>query len=348
MTLLRILLVPVSWLYGGVVCLRNACYDLGLLQIESVPAKVVSVGNITAGGTGKTPVVESIVRHFLGLKARVAVISRGYRRLSRGTVVVSDGRTILSTPEASGDEPFQIARKFPEAVVVVDEKRVRGARHAVSNYRAEVIILDDGFQHRSLRRDLEIVLIDVEQPLFPSWMLPAGLRREPVGSLKRADVVVLTRWTEEKGNPIREGLNRITSSEQLNVVFVPTGLVRLSDGMRQPLAKIKGSTCVAFCGVARPASFKRMLEQVGLTVRKFQEFPDHHRYSGTDLERLKKIIGVVNPDVVLTTEKDSVRLLHDEGKSFSAQFPLYYVEEEAQMQDAARFSRLLNKVQNSG
>jgi len=153
---------------------------------------VVSVGNITTGGTGKTPVVEWIVRHFLNQNLKVAVVSRGYRRTSRGTVVVSDGRSVLAAPDIGGDEAFQIARKFPAAIVVVDERRIRGARVALTNFGAKVVVLDDGFQHRSLHRTLDIVMVDAVPGLRRIRMLPAGLRREPVASLKRATIVVLS------------------------------------------------------------------------------------------------------------------------------------------------------------
>ena len=341
---MKILLLPLAWSYGLVIYLRNVCYDVGIFRAESISAKVISVGNITTGGTGKTPFVEWIVRHFVSSKAKVAVVSRGYRRSSRGTIVVSDGRSILSTPDVSGDEPFQIARKFPEAIVVVDEERARGACHAITHYGADVIVLDDGFQHRSLHRNLDIVLVDGELPLYRTWMLPAGQRRESVRSLKRADVVVLTHRSVEKRRTMNEELKRMTRALQFEAVFLPTSLVRLSDGTRQSLDEVKGNSCAAFCGIARPGAFRRMLEELGLTIKEFQKFPDHHHYTKQDLESLESIIRRVNPNFVLTTEKDAIHLMNDAAQHFRQQYPLYYIEIETRISDASHFSQLLDKA----
>jgi len=344
--LLRILLLPISWLYGLLIQLRNLCYDVGIFRVESISAKVISVGNITTGGTGKTPVVEWIVGRLLKRKVRVAVVSRGYGRSSRGTMVVSDGRSIRSTPDRSGDEAFQIARKFPEAIVLVDEKRVRGARHAMTQCGAGVIVLDDGFQHRSLHRNLDIVLVDVDQPLRGTWMLPSGPRRESVRDLKRADIVVLTHRSAEKRGTMNAELKRITRAPQFEAVFPPTSLVRLSDGMRQSPDKVRGNSCIAFCGIARPEAFGRMLEDLGLTTKEFQKFPDHHRYTDQDLEFLASIIERMNPNFVLTTEKDAIHLMDDVAQRFRQRYPLYYIEIETHISDDSHFLQLLDKALN--
>ncbi len=185
---LRKLLVPFSRVYGAIVAARNFFYDRGLFTITAVGTPVISVGNITAGGTGKTPLVEYIVRTILDSGARPAVLSRGYRRTTTGTVTVSDGVKVLADADRAGDEPAQIARKFPGCVVVVDEDRVRGARFLESAFHPDVIVLDDGFQHRALRRDLDIVV--VADGAGGSGLLPSGDGREPESSLRRADIVV--------------------------------------------------------------------------------------------------------------------------------------------------------------
>ncbi|MFH2004154.1 MAG: tetraacyldisaccharide 4'-kinase, partial [Bacteroidota bacterium] len=190
----KIFLLPLSFLYSIIIFIRNLFYDIRVFGVNRVNVPVISIGNLTAGGTGKTPVIEYLVNYFKRKNIKVAVISRGYKRNTKGTLVVSDGSSIIAKPEQAGDEPYQIAVRFQEAVVIVDENRFRGAKLAVEKYKPEVILLDDSFQHRRIHRDLDIVLIDVTKPPHKEYMLPAGLRREPLSSLKRTNVLLFTRW----------------------------------------------------------------------------------------------------------------------------------------------------------
>ena len=190
MDIVRTVALPFSWLYGAVISLRNLFYDTGIFRIEEIDVPIISVGNLSTGGTGKTPFVEFLLRYLLGKDKIVAVLSRGYGRKTRGTVVIDQSTLAHCTAESVGDEPYQIARKFPGAIVIVDESRVRGARIAKEKYRVDAIILDDGFQHRALKRNLDIVMIDGKNPITEMAMLPAGLRREPLVALRRADLLI--------------------------------------------------------------------------------------------------------------------------------------------------------------
>lgn len=330
---MKILLLPISWLYGLFVVLRNACYDLRLFRIRSVGAPVISVGNITVGGTGKTPLVEFLVRRLLDEGLRVAVLSRGYKRSTGGTLVVSDGNSLLATAEDGGDEPYQIALKFPSAIVVVDEVRSRGAALAVQKHGADVVILDDGFQHRQLKRDLDIVLIDAEQPPYRTWLLPAGRRRELIAGLKRASALVISHWSEMKGEEVGGRSRRITRVPQFAAEFRPKELVHVYNGIRRPAEEVRGKRCLAFCGIGRPDSFERMLVSYGADVREFIRFSDHHHYASVDWQRIAERIAATAAEFALTTEKDAVRLMTGEAERVLGIHPLYYVELETHLRD---------------
>ena len=198
MSLLKILLYPFSILYGFIIVIRNLFFDIGIFKTRKVNVPVISIGNITAGGTGKTPIVEYLTQYFLEQNHKVAVISRGYKRKTKGTVVVSDGKLLIYNASECGDEPLQIASKFPEAIIIVDENRYRAAKLAEEKFKCDIILMDDGFQHRNLHRDFDVVVIDVTKPPNKEGLLPSGFKREPLSSLKRADAIIFSRWNDSK------------------------------------------------------------------------------------------------------------------------------------------------------
>ena len=293
----RRLLAPLSWLYGAAITARNVLYDSGILRTHRAGIPVISVGNITAGGTGKTPLVEAIVGTLQGAGVRSAVLSRGYRRASSGTLTVSDGAAVLADADAAGDEPAQIARKHPGCVVVVDEDRARGAKFIESAFRPGAIVLDDGFQHRALRRDLDIVVLGPgREPL-----LPAGNGREYESSLRRADFVVLAGGREKLPEPAeRKPFARMLYEIEKFEGAVPGTTV-------DPRDLISGRF-VAFCGIGNPGSFRGTLAARGLEPAAFIDFPDHWRYDRDDLDRIAGAQRSAGAAYVVTTEKDSVRL----------------------------------------
>jgi len=304
--IVSIALLPLSKLYGAIVWLRNRCYDMQLFHSRKVDVPVISVGNMTAGGTGKTPFVEYLVRYLLARKKRVAVISRGYKRKSRGLVVVSDGGSMLVNRSDAGDEPFQIAEKFPEAVVIVDERRLRAARESVEKYGVEVIVLDDGFQHRSLERDLDVVMVNGAESLQDLPMLPAGLRREPMQELGRADLVVISGPRSRDDVPAQ--LKKYTSAPVVSAAARPILFRSLLEKSRRTLEEMRGSSCMAFCGIGNPESFRRALESAGVRINQFVTFRDHHGYTAKDLEGIMKLYEGNPQQYLVTTEKDAVKL----------------------------------------
>lgn len=305
MNALTLILRPLGWLYGAAVSLRNYLYETGLLKVRRVRVPVISVGNMTAGGTGKTPFVEYLIALVSGRGIKVAVVSRGYRRRTRGTLVVSDGVSLKATPEEAGDEPFQIARKFPRSVVIVDEKRARGAALAAEKFGAGTILLDDAFQHRSLARDLDIVMVNGDEPLEKTRLLPEGLRREPLRSIRRASIIVVSKPERLIPQVFVQSLKKpvvITETVPESVCVMKGQKIVAPEGIR-------GMPSVCFCGIGNPTSFRRTLEKTGVTVKDFIAFPDHHSYTPHDLARLAEVFEKSGATLLITTEKDAVRIL---------------------------------------
>ena len=295
------------------------------MQVE-IP--VISVGNITAGGTGKTPMVEYLIRYFLKQNRKIAVLSRGYKRTTKGTKIVSDGNTLSGTAETMGDEPFQIAKKFQSVIVAVDKRRARVAKIIIEKYKPDVILLDDGFQHRGIVRDLDIVIVDGRKLLSAIGMFPAGLRREPLSSLQRADFIVVTR---DYGSTDRNDffLKKYYHKDTAIVQFKPKGLRDFVHLNNTDYPTKDRKDYIAFCGIGNPDSFKKTLAVVGLSVKDLIIFPDHHRYSEADLIEIQDRYEKCKADSIITTEKDAMRLLSMKiPKSFPSK-SLYFLEIEA-------------------
>ncbi len=297
------LLLPFSLLYGLVMSVRNYCYDWGILKIQRLLCPVISVGNVTVGGTGKTPTVAFLARYFLSKGKKVCILSRGYGRVSGGTVIVSDGERILASVQEAGDEPFLLAKSLAGVSVIVDEDRVRGGRIAEIRFKPDVILLDDGFQHRRLHRDLDIVTFKSSRPLGNGFVLPAGPLRERLRHLKRADCLWIN-GDAMGGVDFRKLTGQ--GKKVINARYVPSGIVDAL-GRRFP-ADLAGGRVFAFCGLANPFGFKNSLIQAGATIERFLRFSDHHFYSAHDIETIKKAFGESRADCIMTTEKDWVKL----------------------------------------
>ncbi|MBI4548355.1 MAG: tetraacyldisaccharide 4'-kinase [Ignavibacteriae bacterium] len=340
---MRSWLLPFSWMYGAIILIRNWCYDRNIFQIERVGVPVIAVGNLTTGGTGKTPFVEYLLKFLLDSKKKVAILSRGYKRSTRGTIVVSNGKTLAGTAETVGDEPYQIARKFPTAIVIVDERRSRAAKIAVEHHKAEIILLDDGFQHRSLGRDIDIVMIDGRTPLRSIPLLPAGLRREPLAALRRADLIVLSWMTDSNAQSRTD--KHYASLPSMSVRFMPKRLYQISTGTLIPLSEVYGKTCIGFCGIGNPQSFRKTLEEIGLTIKEFLIFPDHYTYVHTDLKNIMMRRENSHAQMIVTTEKDAVRLLSTPQLALGGSEVFHYVEIETEVVEGEnRLYELLRTV----
>jgi tetraacyldisaccharide 4'-kinase len=309
-----------------------------MLSVKRVAAPVISVGNITAGGTGKTPFVEMLIRMLTQRGEKIAMISRGYRRTTSGTVIVSDGVALRESVERSGDEPFQIARKFPHVYVIVDEQRARGAQLAVDKFGPDVIVLDDGFQHRPLHRDLDIVLMEGDGPLSSLRLLPAGVQREPLSALIRADLLAVS--SVSGGTVHVQELQRVTKAPVIKVHRKAQKLVALARDREMELSKARGKACIAFCGIGNPGSFRRTLDEIGVEVREFIVFPDHHAYTALDLRGIVESVESNNPDIVLMTEKDAVVWQSSIQRTLSLLQMSYYLEIEMEIIEGAELLQL--------
>ena len=292
---------PVALFYWGLTAWRNLFYAIGFFVSHRLPVPVVSVGNITLGGTGKTPTVVAIAHILHKLEKRPCIISRGYMRETTGTVVVSDGENVLVPWNEAGDEAFLMAQQLPTVPVIVDEVRYRGAILAMERFKCDVIILDDAFQHRAVERDLDIVLINSREPQEHYKMMPYGRLREPVWSLKRADLVIWSRADQSRpAATVRKWVHQ-RSLKSLKSGLSMTGTECL-----------KGVKVFSFCGIGDPESFLFLLNQLNMEVIELQPFPDHHVYSESEIAQLKTKATSLGATHLVTTEKDWVKLPESE------------------------------------
>jgi tetraacyldisaccharide 4'-kinase len=306
----RPLMALLSEAYRGLVTTREWLYRKGLMASQAVGCPVVSIGNLTVGGTGKTPAVELAVRTLTGLGHRPAVISRGYRRRSRGVQVVADVASIRLEGEDAGDEPFLLARRLPGVPVVVGANRAEAVRVARERFDISAIVLDDGFQHRTLRKDLEIVMARARHPWGNGRLLPDGPLREPLSALARADIVVATGAASVAGAPdVAAAIDRYAPGCPLLAArYVPVECWEAQRVESFPLARLAEARLVAFAGIASPAGFRSTLAELGVEVEAVLGFPDHHWYDERDLAALESRAAAPGVDGLVTTEKDWVRL----------------------------------------
>ncbi|MBC8318029.1 MAG: tetraacyldisaccharide 4'-kinase [Desulfobulbaceae bacterium] len=310
---------PFAPLYGWLMSFRAALYKKGVFACHRLSVPVVSVGNLTMGGTGKTPVTLYLAK--LLFDRRPAIVSRGYKGKSRKEIhVVSDGKTVDSNAAFSGDEPVFLAESLPGVPVLTAKKRVAAGRYAVDNFQAGIILLDDGFQHLALVRDVNIALFKIDSFLGNNRIFPGGDMREPLKALCRADCFVLTCVDDEnreRAMSIRKALEkRFPEIPVYLAAFEPAGLVSM-DGSEHAVDGCEKQKFYGFCGLASPVSFERTLAGAGIDLAGFQAFKDHHDYTGDDLNRLIGDAKTAGAQSLITTEKDMVKL-----KNMSCDFPL--------------------------
>lgn len=302
--LLRAALRFASWGYGSAVQLRNFGYDIGLLPVHQAGVPVISIGNITTGGTGKTPFAAWLANWLTAAGYKPGLLSRGYRSLESG----SKGD---ATASSGNDEKLVLDRLCPNVPHLQQRDRVASARRAVNEVGCEVLLLDDGFQHRRLARSLDLVLVDSILPWGYGKLLPRGLLREPLSGLKRADLVILTRvdqCTNEQRQSLRAELRKIRGRDEcVEVAFIPQHLVD-QHWQPQPLDSVTGKKVLAFCGIGNPEGFRRTITSLGSSSVTVQSFPDHHHYTERDFNALANQAQSLGAELVLTTQKDFVKI----------------------------------------
>ena len=314
-------LFMVSLVYGGAVRLREAFYKNSILRPKKLPCFVISIGNLTVGGTGKTPMTIYMAKFVKSLGYKVAVISRGYKGGAEKTGgIVSNGHTIFMEPEKAGDEPFMMAAKLENIPVVVGQNRYKAGWLAIKEFNPDVIVLDDAFQHLNLKRDIDIVLLDCGRPFGNAHLLPRGILREPISALKRSDAFVLTR-SDFAPDYIRQAfMHKIENLAPGRPVFrsfhVPNLYRPINDKKSMSGIELQnfapdllhGRRVVAFSGLARNNDFRRTVENLKCDLINFFEFPDHHKYTEMDLQTIIQSSINAQAEFILTTEKDYVRI----------------------------------------
>lgn len=312
-------LTPLSLIYGAYARARNAFYDRGLLAVHDVGAPVISVGNMTVGGTGKTPLVKWVARAAAAAapSMKSCILTRGYGRQSRSAerVVVSDGRRLLADALRGGDEPRLLAEELlGVASVIADADRIAAAHWAMRNLGSQVFILDDGYQHRRLARALNLVVIDATNPWSNGWVLPRGRLREPLAALKRADCVVITRAgqvgdLEQLTIRVRDYCGQSVPIIASNMEISDVRPLGANDA--GGVAALDGRPRVgAFCAIGNPQSFFAQLISYGYQLEYRHVFPDHAYYTQRDVDRLGEEAKRRNLSALLTTAKDAVKLRH--------------------------------------
>ena len=301
----KFLFFPITLFYWGVIFWRNIFYNFNFFVSRKIPTKVVSVGNITAGGTGKTPAVIYLSQFFKKRNYKVAVLSRGYGRKTAGTQLVTNGKETVDDWRNFGDEPTLISQKLKDVPIVVDQNRYRGAMYLIEKFNPDIIIMDDAFQHRSIERDLDLVLINSQAPMSDYRLIPHGLLREPIRHLKRADAIILTK--SNLGKPEQKLISKVKKSNL--PVFYSTIIHNHFFTINNETFKPENNARVlAVSGIADPQSFYESLKRTNIKMVKKIPYFDHYEFKQSDIEKLKEALIDNDADIIVTTEKDMIRL----------------------------------------
>jgi tetraacyldisaccharide 4'-kinase len=342
---LRVFLHAMSLLFGTIVIIRLWLYKHRIFRPHTLGCQVISVGNLTVGGTGKTPIVETFARALQKRGRKVAILSRGYKserppfmeRLWRKITqeqeldpprVVSDGQNLLLDQAQSGDEPFLLANNLRDVVVIVDKNRVKSGKYAISKYGCDTLLLDDGFQYLSLQHRLDIVLVDRTNPFGNRRMLPRGVLREPIRNIKRAGYIFITKSTGDGAPVLRKQLRELNPTAEISECrHCARHLQDVYTGERKPLNFLKDLPVAAISGIAQPKGFEDELVRLGARVVYHKRYADHHRYSQ------QEIIDLINKGherggrIILTTEKDAVRFPMIDRRDL----PIYFLRVEIEL-----------------
>jgi len=322
---LKVLLGFFSLAYTRAVQARLALYRRRFIRPQELGCTVVSIGNLTVGGTGKTPVAEMLARELHQRGRRVAILSRGYKSVPRPFAqrlhqrlfrqadlfpprIVSDGRQVLLDSRRAGDEPHMLAKNLPGVCVLVDKDRVKSGRHALQHFDSDILLLDDGLQYQRLRHRLDIVLIDQQAPFGNERLLPRGTLREPPANLRRASYIIVTKSGPEPDHDLLARLRRLNRTAA--IIECTHGARYWQDietGQRLPLDHLKGRHVGAMSGIARPESFEEGVRALGAIVEITKSFADHHRFTKKEILRFLEWCDRRSLDALVTTEKDAVR-----------------------------------------
>ncbi len=351
--LLLAVLKSISLVFAAVVSIRYALYRTGLLRRFPLGVQVISIGNVTAGGTGKTPVTEIFARTLAAEGRKVAILSRGYRRKEAPwwkrlftqvidpPLVVSDGRRVLLDAAIGGDEPYMLASNLPGVAVVVDRNRVKAGRYAVKRLGCDTLILDDGFQYQKLKHSIEVVLVDSTNPFGNGNMLPRGILREPVRHLKRADIIFLTKCRGDVSS-VKEEIRRYNKTADIvECNHTPRILKDVWSREELPLSWLDGKTVCTLSGIASPKGFEDSLRRLGSKVVWCERYADHHRYDASEVLYAVNRTADMGADALVTTEKDAVRFPRFETVPVKCLYLRIAIEI---LSGGENFTQIINKI----
>jgi len=338
------LLYCLSFIFEGIARLRFYMYNKRILRDAPLGCLVVVVGNLTVGGTGKTPIVEKFAKSLADRGRKVAILSRGYKSKSDSTFnkiirwfthgespkprVVSNGDKVLLDSSVAGDEPFMLARNLPGVIVIVDKNRVRAGHYAITEFGADTLILDDGFQYLPLRGQLQLLLVDKTNPFGNRRLLPRGILREPVSHLKRASYIFLTKSDGEKDFELEQTIRQYNkTAEIIECAHKLRYLVDFSTNERFELSYLKDKKIACFSAIAAPESFERFLREFGAKLVYKKRFLDHHRFTEDELNEVFLNAKNAGAEFIVTTEKDSVRI----DSAYKSVIPFYYTKLEIEI-----------------
>jgi len=343
--LLRFLLMQLSYVFNVLVLARLWLFRHGLFRPHTLGCQVVSVGNLTVGGTGKTPIVEIFARSLQESGRKVAILSRGYKKakpplaermaarfaLSSTTpppLVVSDGERLLLDSSTGGDEPYMLAANLKDVVVIVDKNRVKSGAYAINKFGCDTLVLDDGFQYLALKHRLDIVLVDYTNPFGNRYMLPRGILRERVKNIRRASFIFITKCPPAGAEELKQELRRLNPSAEISECrHSPKYLQNVFTGEQHELNMLQGMDVAAFSGIAAPEGFECELIRLGAQVIYRKRYTDHHRYTQQELlDAINKSIRR-GAQMIVTTEKDAVRFPRLERRDL----PIYFLRVEIEM-----------------
>lgn len=317
--LLLVVLNLLSQVYGAAIALRLFLYKQGILQTHRLPCRVISLGNITVGGTGKTPTAQKLAATIRDMGFKVAILNRGYRSKWQGDVgVVSDGRHIHMTASEAGDEAYLLAKNLPGIPVLIGKNRALSGQYASEHFQVDVVILDDGYQHWQLQRDFDIVLIDALNIFGNNYLLPRGTLREPLKNLVRADAVLLTKVDQSSDDALATIRATLASYNDKAIIVEsvhnPQGFSEVENWYKDattgilPSDTLTGSKVLAFSGIGNPSSFEQTLADLGIDLIAAVRYPDHYEYAMTEMQRLMQQAVEVGAQALVTTAKDAVKI----------------------------------------
>lgn len=352
-----------SWLFNGIAQSRLWLYRNRIFHDQPLGCLVVVVGNLTVGGTGKTPVVEKFARALHERGRKVAILSRGYKSKSpplwkkwwfalthteeEPPRIVSDGKRVLLNSEVAGDEPYMLAKNLPGVIVLVDKNRVKSGAFAIKKFGCDTLILDDGFQYLPLKGRLNLLLVDKTNPFGNGHLLPRGVLREPIKHLKRASYVFLTKSNGQRDEELEALIKQYNPDvDIIECVHKPKYLQRFgvepdAPGGREPLSFLKGRRVLAFSGIATPESFEKFLRDLGAVIVARERYLDHYRYGDDDFEQLFATAKAEKAECLITTEKDAVRI----PDGYVCPLPIYYLRLEIEIiRGAADFDEAIGRI----